>query len=271
MTSPLRCFLRNKRGSLTVEATLCLPLLILWAFICVSLVFTIHATLVLDRAVADACGNMAELSYLLNRARVLGLSALKSNKKISGIVDVFSSPAASELQGHLGGRALADLYLNGSLKDYPEIPSCVTWKLARLPFPDSDDSGKGSIDRTIVNGLINWEGYVFDQDDVALVLSFKPAQLNRYTSLLPGSWEITIMKRQRAWLTGRDLPPGRGEEQAAGKKGDGPIVYITNWGVKYHVEDCRYLRLSRYPAYLNQLSRSYGACSVCKPPAREGP
>lgn len=114
-----------------------------------------------------------------------------------------------------------------------------------------------------------WKNFSSDEDDVVLILTFTPAKLNRIASLLPDSWQITVVKRQRAWLTGQNLQPGRGLEQAAGKKGQGPLVYITRWGVKYHMDGCRYLRKSQIPAYLDQLSVTYGACMICKPPPRE--
>lgn len=43
-------------------------------------------------------------------------------------------------------------------------------------------------------------------------------------------------------------------------------VYITRTGAKYHREGCRYLRRSMIPIDLSDARRSYGACSVCRPP-----
>ena len=277
-----KSFLANMRGSLTVEAMLTLPVMIMAIFLCVALVFTANSLITLDQAVADTARDMAELSYIINQARLFGMDIVKGNELVSSILKVIS---ASGLPSHAQGRVLADYFLDGYLEESPEILSCVSWEIARLPYVSGDDSGRmGEGDlydsdintilkagRVVADSLLSRSGRVFDDDDVVLVLTFKPAALNRYTSLLPRSWEISIMKRQRAWLTGRSLPPFRGLEQSAAVEEDGPLVYITKWGVKYHVAECRYLRLSQFPAYLNKLSNAYGACSVCKPPPRGSP
>lgn len=43
-------------------------------------------------------------------------------------------------------------------------------------------------------------------------------------------------------------------------------VYITKTGSKYHRSGCRYLSRSQIPISLESAMRSYGPCSVCKPP-----
>ena len=43
-------------------------------------------------------------------------------------------------------------------------------------------------------------------------------------------------------------------------------VYVTRTGSKYHRGSCRYLRQSKIPMSLQSAKRSYGACSVCRPP-----
>jgi hypothetical protein len=43
-------------------------------------------------------------------------------------------------------------------------------------------------------------------------------------------------------------------------------VYITKTGSKYHNSGCRYLSRSKIPISLESAMRSYGPCSVCKPP-----
>lgn len=43
-------------------------------------------------------------------------------------------------------------------------------------------------------------------------------------------------------------------------------VHITRTGSKYHRAGCRYLSKSSIPIALSAAKRSYGACSVCKPP-----
>ena len=44
-------------------------------------------------------------------------------------------------------------------------------------------------------------------------------------------------------------------------------VYITKTGKKYHTENCRYLRLSKYQISLQDAkTRGYEGCLVCSPP-----
>ncbi|PYR93562.1 MAG: hypothetical protein DMF84_09170 [Acidobacteria bacterium] len=43
-------------------------------------------------------------------------------------------------------------------------------------------------------------------------------------------------------------------------------VYVTRTGAKYHRDGCRYLRSSRIPMKLKDAAKSYGPCSVCRPP-----
>lgn len=44
-------------------------------------------------------------------------------------------------------------------------------------------------------------------------------------------------------------------------------VYVTRTGAKYHRDGCRHLSRSRIPMTLKEAAASYGACSVCRPPA----
>jgi len=43
-------------------------------------------------------------------------------------------------------------------------------------------------------------------------------------------------------------------------------VYITKTGTKYHRDGCKYLSKSKIAISLEQAKKSYGPCSVCKPP-----
>lgn len=46
-------------------------------------------------------------------------------------------------------------------------------------------------------------------------------------------------------------------------------VYVTKTGEKYHKSDCRYLKYSKIEVSLKEaISKSYSACSVCKPPTK---
>ena len=250
---------------------LTLPALLLALLLCAALAYSIQGAMALDQALAETCGDLAENSYLMMRVSRFGSDLLNDSgliEKLTGSDALQETGAAQALGGtisqlsRLGGEMLADVRLRSHLKGSPGAAGAVEWRLVRLPEPESGDQWEPGM-------TFKWEGRLFDEDDVVLALVFTPARLNRVTSLLPDSWQITMIKRQRAWLTGQNHRAQKGEEQAAGKKENGPLVYITNYGVKYHMDGCRYLRKSKYPAYLNQLSDAYGACSVCKPPPRQ--
>ena len=260
----LRCFRHDRAGSLTIEAMLTLPALLVALVLCAGLVYSMHGALVLDRALAESCRELAEYSYLLRQAAGFGLSLMGDNQTIRELTE---PGLLADVTGSLAGYAVAAHCVNKHLREYEDVKGAAKLLWARLPLgqddreADVEEAGEGS-------AAPLWEGLLCDQDDVVLVLVFTPAKLNRVTSILPDSWQITITKRERAWLHGRNLPPQRGMEQAAGQKGSGPLVYITNYGIKYHMDGCRYLAKSQIPAYLNELSKSYDGCSVCKPPPR---
>ena len=255
--------LRDRRGSLTVEAMLTLPVLMLALFLCLALIYSVHGALVLDQAAADTCRELAESSYLVQEAMGLGISLVDSESEIGELLKTISS---SEVAKYAGGYLLAKRCLDKHLKTYPEVRASVGWTMARLPGRPGGEEGEADLSEK--DDLATLLSIFYDEDDVVLVLTYTPAKLNRITALLPDSWKIIITKRQRAWLIGRNMSPDRGAEQAAGKKNVGPLVYITNYGVKYHMNGCRYLAKSRYPVYLNELSETYGACKVCRPPPR---
>lgn len=51
------------------------------------------------------------------------------------------------------------------------------------------------------------------------------------------------------------------------EKSDGPTVYITNTGAKYHRAGCRHLKKSKIPISLaDAKAQGYEPCKVCKPP-----
>lgn len=52
----------------------------------------------------------------------------------------------------------------------------------------------------------------------------------------------------------------------ASHSADAQTVYVTKTGKKYHKEDCRYLKYSKYAVSLQEAKdKYYTACLVCKP------
>jgi hypothetical protein len=266
----------DSRGTITVEALLTLPLLLLLAVFFNGLILSVQALLILDHGLAAACRDLADASYILQQAEGLGLSwiqeamAAPAEESAESAEETESAESAEEAEesaeeaaangGDTGlaeallkqakqtaGELLARQCLSGYLRQHPALDKAIVWKKAVLPGNGETDQG----------------------EDVVLAVSLTPASLGGSLALLPKAWVITIQKQQKAWLGGRNLSPERGLEQAAGQKEKGPLVYITRWGTKYHRTDCRYLAKSKIPAYLNQLSAAYEGCLVCRPPERE--
>lgn len=224
---------------------LTLPFLILMLLLCIALIYTVQGTLILDNALAATCRELSENSYLLQQAAGLGIEGkILGDLAVAGISSLW-----------------ANRCLNKYLSEYPEIRQAIEWSQTNGPFFSAEGVG----DIAEIGGDADNES---NDDDVILILSFTPAKLNGVTAILPDAWKVIFAKRQRAWLTGRSLLPERGLEQAAGQKEQGPLVYITRWGIRYHTNDCRYLAKSKIPAYLNRLAAAYDPCQVCHPPSR---
>lgn len=64
--------------------------------------------------------------------------------------------------------------------------------------------------------------------------------------------------------------PNEIDESDAEAQKDGPVVYVTHDGDKYHTADCRFSKTA-HPVRLNQ-AKAGGktACSVCKPNSKSG-
>jgi hypothetical protein len=300
---------------LSLEALLTLPVLLLAALLCAGLIRTAQAALVLDYALAAACRDLADSSYLLRQAEGLGMSFLSSSSSGGGLSgdlsEGLSGGLSGDLSGDLGvdlGGGLSEEWLAGEAGDGlrellgaararaclashltldPAIAGAITWEKARLPAGWHEDKAAedaGGIWSELGQALNGWlaspsgEGQeeaaaalwtAGEDDDVLLAVRLTPARLDGLTALLPESWTLTFIKRQKAWLIGRNILPERGLEQAAGQKEKGALVYITRWGTRYHRDDCRYLAKSKIPAYLNRLAGVYLPCQICRPPARQ--
>jgi hypothetical protein len=266
--------LKNQRGSLTLEAMLTLPVLLFLLLLCVALINTVRCALILEGALGAACREIGESSYLLRQAVGLGIDLLKDEGQMAELpaTGVLSELPAAGALGELAETGMGHLWaahcLNKYLGENTELKEAIEWRQARVPvFADEESGWTAAAEEGGDGGGLGAKSD-YDEDDVVLTIVFTPARLKGIAALLPDAWQIIFTKRQRAWLTGRNLLPDRGLEQAAGKKEQGTLVYITRWGIKYHVESCRYLAKSKIPAYLERLAAAYGPCQVCKPPGR---
>lgn len=73
------------------------------------------------------------------------------------------------------------------------------------------------------------------------------------------AYNFPTIKKHKLWT----IPlaaPARGD----GLKFESSIVFITNYGEKYHLETCFHLRKSKYPIDIESaIEQGYGACKVC--------
>lgn len=53
----------------------------------------------------------------------------------------------------------------------------------------------------------------------------------------------------------------------AGERVDGPTVFVTRTGAKYHAEGCRHLAGGSTPTPLAEAAKTRALCSRCQPPA----
>ena len=221
---------RSEAGSLTVEALLVLSVFLFCMLFMIALVQTSGQLLCLDRALTATIREITAASYTLQQ----GIHIVAGNTSEDLIIPDSITEAWAEhcLQKHLA--------------DYVQMKPALVWKQTVAP------QNRGQ------NG----------SEDVLLRMEFWPARVKTAAAAwLPKGLVITLVKRQKAWLIGKELLPYRGLEESAELKKTGPLVFITRWGTHYHRENCRYLRISKIPSYLNTLAAFYMPCSVCRPDA----
>ena len=69
-----------------------------------------------------------------------------------------------------------------------------------------------------------------------------------------------------AWSSGEDDEKGKDSEDGSKDNGDSgdDIVYVTNYGKKYHADGCEYLKKSRKPISREYaVQKGYSPCKVC--------
>jgi hypothetical protein len=103
----------------------------------------------------------------------------------------------------------------------------------------------------------------FSRDDIVLQLSYD------YKVNLPflGPLNIRMIHTavERAWING-SFGILTADDEGFNLESEGRIVYITRTGIRYHEEDCRYLRKSKIPIIIEEAEGSgYTPCKVCKP------
>ena len=224
---------RTEKGSLTIESLLVLPVCLLALLLVLGLIRTSQAALAADLALDETAALLAKQAYVMEQML----------------------QPAEESQGAGPRQTLVML-------------------TAQKAFEQALREKQGilqSFDGERLRGIASLEVRLdFAAGKLELTLSFPPAGLGGYLALLPRHWLLRFQRSRLLWLTGRNLLPDRGLEKSFAGIKKGPVVYITRWGVCYHQKECRYLAKSSIPADLSRLSKAYRACSIRRPPGRQG-
>jgi hypothetical protein len=114
------------------------------------------------------------------------------------------------------------------------------------------------------NGLLDGlQGYGPDWDPWAGATRGEAAQILANFMDPPGPGATTTLPTTTTTRATTTTRPSTTTTTA----GEGPTVYVTDTGSKYHRDGCRYLSKSRIPISLGDAkAQGYGPCSVCKPP-----
>lgn len=67
-----------------------------------------------------------------------------------------------------------------------------------------------------------------------------------------------------------DVSEDESEEMEQAESTDGPVVYVTQEGDKYHTADCRYSKTSHAVKLSQAKADGKTACSICKPNSKTG-
>jgi len=154
-------------------------------------------------------------------------------------------------------KTLMDKHLAGSFVKPENLVFCL------VEFPQSSkeyEVTKNNQDY-VQTGLL--PGRDFGKDDVVIQVEYEldiPLPLINGTEI-----RLTHTAVERAWLAGGNGVYTDQTEQSVFEN-EQQLVYITRTGIKYHNGDCRYLKKSRIPVYLEYARNTgYDPCKVCKP------
>ncbi len=285
----------NRRGSLTVEAAIILPLFLCFFFF---MVFVIKAACIhisLDHAVQETAKEIAASAYPLSL-----INEMVDELEIKEDADVVSTASgerllaeliAGEIDGEglqkilteLGSREFVEHIGYGQKKQLQErIVTALLKKnltgsyvnpeevyLSLVDFPQSEweyeenRKAGGDYDQNYRKAGLQPE-QDFGKDDVVIQLEYKLTVPFAFLE----SWQITLRHAavEKAWLNGGNgVYSDRQDRGIFEQKPEEEIVYVTRTGIKYHLEGCRYLQKSKIPISLEEAQKSYGPCKICRP------
>lgn len=278
----------ENRGSLTVEAAVILPVFLSVFLLFLFLLKAASIQITLDQAVRATAGEIAAYAYplaLLNeyedekeRESSPETAAKKSEPDVIRWDTISPLPAEDLMRRLVSGQINADYnLLYYMFKDWGKYAVVKTilgkyldqsavntdniiFRLIELPQSGTEYENKEGSEACRQSGLIRGED--FGKDDVVLSVDYHLKIPLPFFKNFPGV--ISVQAVEKAWLAGGNgIYTDRTEKSIF--KDEGTVVYITRTGQKYHRGNCRYLRKSRIPVYLDYARVGYEPCKVCKP------
>jgi hypothetical protein len=288
---------QGRRGSLSLEAAIALPLL---ATFLVAATLSIRVLTVrsafersVSRSAAALAGSVYPLTFLngladeivmgggeapfggtgtggaeaggpddlfgLIRGMMPGLDGLLSDADIDRLAASFGRAKSALAASAVRGMMAED---SGGLLREEKI------RFVMLELPSSVTEYAAKCRDPAFADLCREVGFVPDIADVALCVEY--AQEVAIPFLGARTVVFRSLAVERGWIEGTydigSLVDTLREAAGEGPQDPGRTVFVTRTGIRYHRDGCMYLRLSRIPASLGEAVRmGYTPCRVCRP------
>lgn len=252
----MNCFRINKKGSITLETMVFLPMFIVFLFLIISVMRFDTDYGIIDNIMIDA---LREINDLDTRIQLVGIDDIYENilsmeevEKIIEDVEMFDSfNIFSE------GGLLSDFI--GKFEMYEsDIGNNFLYENILIYFYKKSVQDKIKKSENIYNNSV-WE-YIevsieLTDDRIVARSSYQYPLIERiFDYNLSMESEKSIRRYDISGLDIIGILKGLGDK----------TVYITKTGKKYHVEDCDYLKKSKIPIKLKDLNKDeYKPCKLC--------
>lgn len=243
----MRIFGGNQKGSLTVEAALLLPLLLVFFFTILVTVQAVTIQINLDQIASETAKIVAASAYPLNLAVPMGedlsgdfQSFLEMSQETTGIERLYRGLSVGKTQEQVIS-SITNIFIKGT----PLARDKLVLSYIKLPQPLWMEVNGGA--------------------DVVIEVEYPLGIALPFISQ-----EIILRHRaiEKAWLAGGNGNYTDSTEIGIFEKAQNHVVvFITRTGEKYHTSRCRYLRQSKISKELRDALKSgYEPCKICKPP-----
>ena len=281
---------RFKRGSITVEACISFPIFLTLFFLFLFFIKLIGLSILLDHGAAQTAKQVAATSYpigLLANAHEVARGELDLDlDKLFGSAEQLLPEHLKESLGSMvvpwatgGKNALWELQndtleklsysiiqkvLHSFLDEELKKGQSLRLLYAKIPYTvlmKEQDEGHGGKRQ---NGAALAAGKDFGQEDAVVQIAYE------YAFRLPfiGERKLTLVSTavERGWIRGSNGVVTVSQEGLEFEEPVAYTVYITRTGIRYHINGCRYLRLSKMAIEeKDAVSQGYTPCKVCKP------